>query len=73
VCPNIARKGRIARAIAGSLCIAFGVVCWVAGWPETAGYRWIIILTALAAGGFQLFEAKNSWCFVRACGIKTPV
>jgi len=73
VCPNIDRKGRIARAIAGSLCIMFCVVCWVAGWPETAGYRWIILLTALAAGGFQLFEAKNSWCFVRACGIKTPV
>lgn len=73
MCPNIDRKGRIARAIAGSLYIAFGVVCWMAGWPESAGYRWIIILTALAAGGFQLFEAKNSWCFVRACGIKTPV
>ncbi|MEK7730218.1 MAG: YgaP-like transmembrane domain [Planctomycetota bacterium] len=73
MCPNIDRKGRIARAITGSLCIAFGVVCWVAGWPEAAGYRWIIILPALAAGGFQLFEARNSWCVMRACGIKTPV
>ena len=73
MCPNIDRKGRIARAVFGSLCIVFGVVCWVTGWPEAVGARWIVILTALAAGGFQLFEAKNSWCVVRACGIKTPV
>lgn len=70
---NIDRKGRIARAITGSLCIAFGAVCWMIGWPEAAGGRWIVILTALAAGGFQLFEAKNSWCVMRACGIKTPM
>ena len=73
MCPNIDRKGRIARAISGSLCIVFGVVCWVTGWPEAAGYGEIIILVALAAGGFQLFEAKKSWCVMRACGIKTPM
>jgi len=73
VCPNIDRKGRIARAISGSLCIALGVVCFAAGWPEAVGARWIIILTAIAAGSFQLFEAKNSWCVVRAYGIKTPM
>lgn len=73
MCPNIERKGRIARAISGSLCVAFGVVCWVTGRPEAVGERWIVILAALAAGGFQLFEAKNSWCVVRAYGIKTPV
>ena len=71
--PNIDRKGRIARAISGSLCIAFGVVCWVTGWPEAAGYWEIIILFALATGGVQLFEAKKSWCVMRACGIKTPM
>jgi hypothetical protein len=73
VCPNIDRRGRIARAITGSLCIAFGVVCWLIGWPEAVGVRWIVVLTAMAAGVFQLFEAKNSWCFMRACGIKTPM
>jgi hypothetical protein len=55
------------------LCIAFGVVCWLIGWPEAVSARWIVILTALVAGGFQLFEAKNSWCVVRACGVKTPM
>ena len=71
--PNIERNGRIARAVSGSLCIALGIVCWVIGWPEAVGYRWILIPTALAAGVFQLFEAKNSWCVARACGIKTPM
>jgi len=73
MCPNIDRRGRIARAITGVLCIAFGVACFLSGWPETSGYRWIIIVIALAAGWFQLFEAKNSWCVMRACGIKTPM
>jgi len=73
MCPNIDRKGRIARAVSGLLCIIFGVICFVSGWPESAGFRWIIVLIALAAGGLQLFEAKNSWCVVRACGIKTPM
>jgi len=71
--PNIDRKGRIARTVTGLLCIAFGVVCWLIGWPETSGYRWIIVAFALTAGGFQLFEARNSWCVMRACGIRTPM
>lgn len=71
--PNIDLKGRIARAITGSLCIAFGIVCWVKGWPEGPGYRWIVIGFATAAGGFQLFEARKSWCVIRACGVKTPM
>ena len=71
--PNIDRKGRIARAMTGLLCLGVGVVFWVFDWPETAAYRWIVSLAAVAAGGFQLFEAKNSWCVMRACGIKTPM
>ncbi len=71
--PNIDRKGRIARAITGSLCIAFGIVCWLIDWPEAVGYRWIVSLVAVAAGGFQLFEARKSWCIMRACGVKTPM
>ena len=70
---NIDRKGRIARAVSGLLCIVLGVVCWVAGWPEAVGNRWIVSLAMVAAGGFQLFEAKKSWCVMRACGIKTPM
>ena len=70
---NIDRKGRIARAITGTLCIALGIVCWVIGWPEEVGYRWIVGLAAEAVGGFQLYEAQKSWCVMRAWGIKTPM
>ncbi len=73
MCPNIDRKGRIARAVTGSMCIAFGVVCWLIDWPGGVGMRWVVILGALSAGAFQLYEAKKSWCVMRACGVKTPM
>jgi hypothetical protein len=70
---NIERRGRIARAITGLLCIALGVAVWYIGWPESAVYRWIVIILAFAAGVFQLYEAKSGWCAARACGLKTPM
>jgi len=70
---NIERKGRIARAITGLLCIAFGIAVWPMHWPEAVLYRWAISIVAIAAGAFQLFEAKRGWCIVRACGLKTPM
>ena len=71
--PNIDRKGRIARAITGLLCIGFGLILWLIPWPETLTYRWIVSLAAVAVGAFQLFEAKRGWCVARACGLKTPM
>lgn len=71
--PNIDRKGRIARAITGLLCIVLGLTVWLIQWPETFVYRWIVSLAAVAVGAFQLFEAKRGWCVARACGLKTPM
>lgn len=71
--PNITRSGRIARATSGILCILFGAGVWYFSWPETVLYRWIIGVVAVVAGVFQLFEAKKSWCVMRACGFKTPM
>jgi hypothetical protein len=71
--PNIDRKGRVARAISGVLCIAVGVVLWWITWPESTTYRWIVSILAIAIGVFQLFEAKRGWCVARACGLKTPM
>lgn len=71
--PNIDRKGRIARATTGLLCIAFGLSLWLIGWPATISTRWIVTAVAVAAGAFQLFEAKKAWCICRACGFKTPM
>lgn len=71
--PNIDRRGRIARATTGVLCIVFGLALWLIHWPETLTYRWIISLVAITAGAFQLYEAKRGWCVARACGLKTPM
>ncbi len=71
--PNIDRRGRIARALSGLLCIAAGGGCMVWAWPDSVPWRWTIALGLLAAGLFQLYEARKGWCIARACGLKTPM
>ena len=71
--PNIDRKGRAARAISGTLCIAAGAVTWWVEWPESITWRIVATVVAVVAGAFQLFEARRSWCVMRACGFKTPM
>ena len=71
--PNIDRRGRIIRAVSGTLCVLFGGGIWLACWPESTGYRIAVTLLALFFGLFQWFEACRSWCIVRACGIRTPI
>ncbi len=71
--PNITRSGRIARTITGTFCILFGVGVWYFSLPDSLVYRWIIGVGAIAAGVFQWFEARKSWCVMRACGFKTPM
>ncbi|MGD2109141.1 MAG: DUF2892 domain-containing protein [Phycisphaerae bacterium] len=70
---NIDRRGRIARAGSGVLCIALGVAVWLFHWPEPVTYRVMVSLAAVLAGAFQLFEAKRGWCALRACGLRTPM
>ena len=61
--PNIDRRGRIARAIYGVLCIIAGLFCLrLARWASAVLF---------AAGIFGFFEALRGWCLMRACGIKT--
>lgn len=71
--PNIDRKGRIARAACGALCVAGGVACGLTAWPESTVWRWTTIISLGAFGAFQLYEAKKSWCIMRALGVKTPM
>ncbi len=66
--PNLERRGRVARAVAGvSLIVAAPLLFWRAGWNV-----WICAV-ALSGGAFVLFEAMRGWCFLRACGIKTKL
>lgn len=71
---NIDRKGRVLRLV-GGLVVAvtgcLGALAWalptgdsVAAWACGA---------CVAVGGFMIFEARASWCVVRALGLKTPL
>ncbi len=70
---NITMAGRVARAVSGAICIGAGVACWLSGWPESSGWRWMLIGVTTMLGLFQVFEARKAWCVTRACGIKTPM
>jgi hypothetical protein len=61
--PNIDRRGRIARAIYGTLLLIAGGVA--------VFYVWWVGALLILAGAFGLYEAKRAWCLLRACGIKT--
>ncbi len=61
--PNIDRRGRMARAIYGVLCISAGV--FALDWK-----RWVAVVL-FVAGLFGVFEALRGWCIMRACGIRT--
>ena len=61
--PNIDRRGRMARAIYGVLCISAGA--FALDWKV-----WIAVVL-FVAGLFGVFEALRGWCIMRACGIRT--
>jgi hypothetical protein len=71
--PNIGLPGRIARGVCGFLMIALAVALWIWQWPTSTLLRVSRAVALLAAGVFQLFEAKRGWCVMRACGIRTPM
>jgi uncharacterized membrane protein HdeD (DUF308 family) len=64
---NINNRGRIARLISGIICIIAGVILLFTQHP------WYFGSLLIAAGGFQIFEAKSGWCIMRAMGFKTPM
>lgn len=70
--PNIDAKGRMVRRSGGiAVLLAAGLLAWrmPRPWP---GWIWILLGVLTAAGLFMLYEARRSWCALRACGIKTP-
>ena len=71
---NIDKKGRIARAISGVLCIILGVVvavlCYLG--KISTSYYWLAG-PLIPAGAFSIYEARKSWCVMRAMGFKTPM
>ncbi len=71
--PNIDEKGRRARARGGWIFLSMALIT-AALLPRPWTWSTGALPVGLAfAGLFMLFEARRSWCALRACGIKTPL
>jgi len=79
---NIDEKGRRVRRAGGIVCCVVGAALVAAflashyGFFTSAHYGYAVLLVGLglvAGGVFQLYEARKSWCALRAMGIKTRV
>jgi hypothetical protein len=62
---NITTKGRWIRAIFALAFAAAGLALY----PHSK----LLAALLLAVSAFCLFESLQSWCLLRACGIKTKV
>ncbi len=69
--PNIDRRGRRARLIAGIVVDLCGVGLVLAGVAHGRTGLLIGGIVALVCGSFTIFEAANGWCLLRAMGIRT--
>jgi hypothetical protein len=71
---NIDGKGRVVRLIGGLVAVATGCLGFLA-WAEPTGDRGAtgLCVACIAVGAFMIFEARASWCVVRALGFKTRV
>jgi hypothetical protein len=71
--PNITTAGRWVRGISGAVLLVIGAALLWFSWPASPLTRWIVASLLMLLGAFQIFEARKSWCVLRACRIKTPV
>ncbi len=71
---NIDGKGRVVRLIGGLVVSAAGCLGFLV-WAQPTGDRvaTAACVVCIAVGAFMIFEARASWCVVRALGFKTRV
>jgi uncharacterized membrane protein HdeD (DUF308 family) len=71
---NIDEKGRRVRRAGGVVCCVAGAALAIIFFANHYSYAILVVgLALLAAGVFQLFEARKGWCALRAMGMKTRV
>jgi len=63
----------LVSALSGSVCLLVAALAWWLGLPQSTSARWTLTAVLFVAGAFQLYEAKRSWCVMRACGVRTPM
>jgi hypothetical protein len=71
---NIDEKGRRVRRAGGIVCCLAGAALVIVFLAAHHSYAILLVgLALLAAGVFQLYEARKGWCALRAMGVKTRV
>ena len=70
---NIDQRGRTARGITGTVFMILAIAMAIASWLTGIAWFWWLVALFAALGSFTLFEAANSWCALRAMGIKTKI
>jgi 1,4-dihydroxy-2-naphthoate octaprenyltransferase len=72
---NIDARGKAARLISGIIVAIIGIALLVFAAMDVLGgsWPWWVGGLAVAAGAFQIYEARAGWCVMRAMGFKTPM
>lgn len=72
---NIEAHGRVVRLLGGLITIGVGSVLLIAliTGLMSGFFWWIVMVVALAGGGFQIYEGWAGWCVLRAAGLRTPI
>ncbi len=71
--PNIDRRGRRARLVAGIILAVGGAGLVIGGLAASRTGLLIGGVVVLICGSFTIFEAANGWCLLRAMGIRTRI
>jgi hypothetical protein len=70
---NIDARGKRFRFVNGLICLAIGMVLAILALLHVGPF-WALMgpgIGAVIGGAFQIFEARASWCVIRAMGFKT--
>lgn len=71
---NIDARGKRYRLLMGIGLLILGLVM-LALWPlRTGGWvGWVVTVCVIVSGAVGIFEARQSWCVLRAMGFKTRI
>jgi len=71
---NIDAKGKKVRFINGIVTVLIALVL-AAFWAIPAGTAipWMVTAFVFLSGAFMIFDARASWCVIRAMGSKTKI
>ena len=71
---NIDARGKRYRLLTGIALLLIGVIMLLL-WPLRTGglVAWVVTACVIVSGAVGIFEARHSWCVLRAMGFKTRI